>query len=151
MKRLTDIDKKLAELTENIMKTKAKFNSNSVLNLFESKEIINEETKLLASYSYELEKLILKKVLLENGHEEIADDFDESASFPKHKEGVINENIDIIQSSCKLFGEHVDVVFNKTRNNFHEYLKFLVDDAAGPKTFVKQAKAAQSIFTSKKS
>ena len=147
--RITEIDKKLSELTENIMKTKAKFNNKSVLNVFGQKDIINNESKLLASYSYELEKLILKRVLLENENEEIADDFDLSASFPKHMERIINENISIIQSSCKLFGEHVDVVFNKTRDNFHEYLKFLVDDAAGPKTFVKQAKVGQSIITSR--
>jgi len=137
--RIISIDKKLSELVENIMKTKAQFNNNTISNIFEPEDIINDESKLLASYAYELEKLILKRVLLEEGYEEIADDFDKSASFPKHKDNIINENITIIQSNCKLFGEHVDIVFNKIRDNFHEYLKFLAEDAAGPKRFVKQA------------
>lgn len=139
--RIISIDKKLSELVENIMKTKAQFNNNTILNVFEPEDIINDESKLLASYAYELEKLTLKRVLLEKGYEEIADDFDKSASFPKHKDNIINENTGIIQSNCKLFGEHVDIVFNKIRDNFHEYLKFLVEDAAGPKRFVKQANA----------
>jgi len=139
--RIISIDKKLSELVENIMKTKAKFNNNTILNVFEPEDIINDESKLLASYAYELEKLTLKRVLLEKGYKEIADDFDKSASFPKHKDNIINENTSIIQSNCKLYGEHVDIVFNKIRDNFHEYLKFLVEDAAGPKRFVKQANA----------
>lgn len=138
--RIINIEKKLSELVENIMKTKAQFNNNSILNVFEPKDIINDESKLLASYAYELEKLTLKRVLLEKGYVEIADDFDKSASFPKHKDNIINENTSIVQSNCKLFGEHIDIVFNKISDNFHEYLKFLVEDAAGPKTFVNQAK-----------
>ena len=39
------------------------------------------------------------------------------------------------------------MLFNEIRDNFHEYLKFLTEDAAREKTFVKQAKAAQSIIT----
>jgi hypothetical protein len=141
--KILSIDKKLSELLENIMMTKAQFNNNTILNLFESEDIINDESNLLASYAYELERLTLKRVLLKKGYEEIADDFDKSASFSKHKDNIINENTSIIQSNCKPFGEHIDIVFNKIRDNFHEYLKFLVEDAAGPKTFVKQAKAAQ--------
>ena len=121
------------------MKAKTQFNNNSVSNVFQPENIINDASKMLALYAYELEKLVLKRVLLEAGHEEIADDFDKSASFPKHRDNIINENISIIQSSCKLFGEHIDIVFNKVRDNFNEYLEFLVEDAAGPKRFVNQA------------
>lgn len=143
-----NIEKEFSELIENIKKTKAQYNNKCTLNFRESSETINDESKLLASYAYELEKLVLKRVLLEEGYEEVAYDFDQSASFPKHKDNIINENTSILQSNCKLFGEHVDIVFDKIRDIFHEYLKFLVEDAAGPKTFVNQAKAAQTIFNS---
>jgi len=137
--KIKHIDKELSELVENIMMAKSKFNNNSVLNVIASKNVVNDESKLLASYGYELEKLILKRVLLEKGFEEIAEDFDKSASYPKHKDNIVIENTSIVQSSCKLFGEHIDVVFQKIRDNFHEYLSFLAEDAAGPRRFVKQA------------
>lgn len=146
--RIINIKKKLSELVEKIMKAKAQFNNNAVLNVFESENVINDESKLLAEYAYELEKLTLIKVLFEEGYEEVADDFNISASFTKHKDNIINENIIIVQEECKLYGKHVDVLFNEIRDNFHEYLNFLTEDAAGSKTFVKQAKAAQSIITS---
>jgi hypothetical protein len=66
----------------------------------------------------------------------IAEDFDKSASFPKHMKGIIDENTDIIQSNCKILGKDIDKVFNEVRNNYHQYLKFLAEDAAGPKNFV---------------
>jgi hypothetical protein len=111
--RILNNEKKLSELVEKIMKAKAQFNNNAVLNVFSSENIINNESKLLAEYAYELEKLTLIKVLFEKGFEEIADDFNISASFTKHKDNIINENINLVQQECKLYGKHVDVLFNE--------------------------------------
>ena len=137
--KLKNIEKQTAELVEKIMKAKSQYNNNSVLNVFDQENTINPESNLLASYAYDLEKLILLRVLIEAGHESIAIDFDKSASFIRHKDGIVNENTEILQSSCKLFGEEIDSVFDKVRNNCNKYLEFLVEDAAGPKNFVRQA------------
>jgi hypothetical protein len=137
--KLKNIEKQTSELVEKIMKAKSQYNNNSVLNIFNQENITNPESNLLASYAYDLEKLILLRVLIEAGHESIAIDFDKSASFIRHKDGIVNENTEILQSSCKLFGEEIDSVFDKVRNNCNKYLEFLVEDAAGPKNFVKQA------------
>lgn len=145
--RIKETDRKLFELVEKIKKVKTQFDNNAVLNVFKTKNTIENASKLLAEYAYELEKLTLIKVLLEEGYEEIADDFNISASFVKHKKNIIEENTSEIQKECKLFGKKVDDLFNEIRNNFHEYLKFLTEDAAGKKMFVNQAKAGQSIIT----
>lgn len=137
--KLQNIEKQTAELVEKIMKAKSQYNNNSVLNVFNQEIITNPESGLLASFAYELEKLILLRVLIEAGHESIATDFDKSASFSRHKDGIVGENTEILQSSCKLFGEDIDSVFDKVRNNCNKYLEFLVEDAAGPKNFVRQA------------
>lgn len=137
--KLKNIEKQTAELVEKIMAAKSQYNNNAVLNVFNQENITNPESKLLASYAYELEKLILLRVLIEAGHESVANDFDKSASFIRHKDGIVNENTEILQSECKIFGENLDSVFNKVRDNCNKYLEFLVEDAAGPKTFVRQA------------
>lgn len=136
---LKSIENDLSELVNKIMDTKAKYKNASILNALSKQKEINEESKLLAIYGYELEKLILKKVIVENGQNMIAQDFDKSASFPKHMKGIIDENTEIIQSNCKILGKHIDKVFNEVRDNYHQYLKFLAEDAAGPKNFVNQA------------
>jgi hypothetical protein len=136
---LKSIENDLAELVNKIMDTKAKYKNASVLNILSKQKEINEESKLLAIYGYELEKLILKKVIVENGQNMIAQDFDKSAIFPKHMKGIIDENTEIIQSNCKIFGKSIDKVFNEVRDNYHQYLNFLAEDAAGPKNFVNQA------------
>lgn len=137
--KLKNIEKQTAELVEKIMKAKSQYNNNSVLNVFNQENITYPESGLLASLAYDLEKLILLRVLIEAGHESIAIDFDKSASFSRHKDGIVGENTEILQSSCKLFGEDIDSVFDKVRNNCNKYLEFLVEDAAGPKNFVRQA------------
>jgi hypothetical protein len=137
--KLNNIDKQTSDLVEKIKKAKSQYENNAVLNVFNKKNITNPESSLLASLAYELEKFILLRVLIEAGHESIAIDFDKSASFSRHRDGIVSENTEILQSSCKLFGEDIDSVFDKVRNNCNKYLEFLVDDAAGPKNFVRQA------------
>lgn len=133
------IERKLSELVDNIKSTKAKFNNMCVLNALDDNITINEESKLLAIYAYELEKTILKKVIIKTGHEKIGVDFDKSASFPKHKNQIIEENTNIFQINCNLNGRNVDDLFEEVRKNFQAYLEFLAEDAAGPKRFVNLA------------
>ncbi len=133
------IERKLSELVDNIKSTKAKFNNKCILNALDDNITINEECVLLSTYAYELEKMILIKVIFEIGHKQIALDFDKSASFPKHKNSIIEENINIFQSNCKLYGKNIDDLFEEVRKNFKGYLEFLAEDAAGPKRFVNLA------------
>jgi hypothetical protein len=132
------LEKEMPGIIERIMKAKKEFDNHAILNVFESKDVINESSRLLALYAYQVEAIIIKHSIINKGLPEVAEDFYYSAASPENMKSIVKENTDTVQSNCKLFGKKVDAVFQEICDNSNKYLLFLAEDAHGAKQYVPQ-------------
>jgi hypothetical protein len=130
------LEKEMPGLIERIMKAKKQFDNHAILNVFETLDAINETSRLLALYAYQVEAIIIKYSIINMGLPEVAEDFYYSAASPESMKSIIKENTDTVQSHCKLFGKKVDAVFQEICDYSNKYLLFLAEDAQGAKHYV---------------
>jgi hypothetical protein len=132
------LENEMPGIVERIMNAKKQFDNHAILNVFESKDVINETSRSLALYAYQVEAIIIKQSIIDMGLLEVAEDFYYSAASPENMKSIIKENTDSVQSHCKLFGKKVDAVFQEICDYSNKYLLFLAEDAQGAKQYVPQ-------------
>ena len=131
-----NLENEIPGIVERIIKAKKQFDNHAILNVFESKDIINESSRLLALFAYQVETIIIKQSMIDMGLTELAEDFYYSAASANNMNSIIKENTDTIQSHCTLFGKKVDVVFQEISDYSSKYLLLLAEDAEGSKQYV---------------
>lgn len=132
------LENEMPGIIERIMQAKKQFDNHAILNVFESKDVIIETSKLLALYAYQVEAIIIKHSIMDMGYQEIAEDFYYSAASPENMKSIINDNTDTVQSHCGLFSKKVDAVFQEICDYSNKYLLFLAEDAQGAKQYLPQ-------------